>query len=730
MGEVEFIFWVRFGGVYDKSSNYVGGDYELLLAKNNIDFDGFKKIISEFLNVGDSGSKMHFKFFTGHPVKPLYEVTDNRTLRLFMYYARQDPVKNSLMVTVEDEVFPSTKGIKNPSGQTKESPTSTEGYLKGPESISEGTNRYVFERDFDIAIPEDSPCVAATPQQSSPFVAANPLEDNPYVTTTPQQSSPFVAANPLEDNPYVTTTPLQSSPYVAASPLVEPYTNVPPIPHSVSHIDDNEAGSGDEKSRSEGVYGASSISDEIEEYKIFKSKKDLTTSLSIISMREKFQFKTFKSNSHFTIIRCLDTSCLWRVRAKRLEGSGYWMVTKYERKHTCTTDFKKVRYRQATSWVVGECVKKRLINPGRVFKPRDVIDDMKRKFGVDISYSVAWRGREYAYENLRLGTPEQSYSLLPGYLHMLRETNPGTVVNLEVGEQDRFKYLFIAFDASIKGFQYCRPVVSIDATHMKGKYRGVLFMAVCHDANQQIFPLAFGIGDSENDAAWTWFLRRIKDVFGERPGHVIVSDRHRSINNAVKEVFPNAFHGICMYHLLNNLKNKFKTKTKELEQHYIQTAKAYNLQEFHVLFYTLCCAVPGAKEYLERVGLDRWTRSHSPSRRYNIMTTNISESMNAALVKVRELPITAFVNEIRLLCQRWFFERRNKAKDFTSKMSKDVEKKLEKRRDRAQIMDVSCLNFFYLSFILIMLQYYINCMERKKKPYKFFFPSTSINFFP
>ena len=104
------------------------------------------------------------------------------------------------------------------------------------------------------------------------------------------------------------------------------------------------------------------------------------------------------------------------------------------------------------------------------------------------------------------------------------------------------------------------------------------------------------------------------------------------------------------------------------------------------------------------------------------MTTNISESMNATLVKVRELPITAFVNEIRLLCQRWFFERRNKAKDFTSKMSKDVEKKLEKRRDRAQIMDVSCLNFFYLSFILIMLQYYINCMEIKKNRTNFSFP--------
>ena len=66
-------------------------------------------------------------------------------------------------------------------------------------------------------------------------------------------------------------------------------------------------------------------------------------------------------------------------------------------------------------------------------------------------------------------------------------------------------------------------------------------------------------------------------------------------------------------------------------------------------------AVPVVKKYLEEVGLGRWTHVHSPSRRYDIMTTNISESMNVVLVKVRELPITAFVNEIRLMCQKWFY---------------------------------------------------------------------------
>ena len=112
------------------------------------------------------------------------------------------------------------------------------------------------------------------------------------------------------------------------------------------------------------------------------------------------------------------------------------------------------------------------------------MDDMKRKFRVDLSYSIAWRGRECAYENLCLGTPKQSYKLQLGYLHMLMETNLGSVVNLEVTDRSKFQYLFIAFAASIHGFSYYWPVISIDTTHLKGKYRGVLLIVVFHDANQ------------------------------------------------------------------------------------------------------------------------------------------------------------------------------------------------------------------------------------------------------
>ena len=73
------------------------------------------------------------------------------------------------------------------------------------------------------------------------------------------------------------------------------------------------------------------------------------------------------------------------------------------------------------------------------------------------------------------------------------------------------------------------------------------------------------------------------------------------------------------------------------------------------------------------------------------MTMNIFESLIAMMVKVRELPTTAFMNKVRLLCQKWFHKRRTKAGGCSSRMSKDVETKLEQSRDRTQAMDVSYL---------------------------------------
>ena len=68
----------------------------------------------------------------------------------------------------------------------------------------------------------------------------------------------------------------------------------------------------------------------------------------------------------------------------------------------------------------------------------------------------------------------------------------------------------MAFGAGISGFHTSiRLVIVVDGTFLKSKYLGTLFVAVSKDGNNQIYPLAFGIGDSENNAYWEWFFYKI-----------------------------------------------------------------------------------------------------------------------------------------------------------------------------------------------------------------------------
>ena len=67
----------------------------------------------------------------------------------------------------------------------------------------------------------------------------------------------------------------------------------------------------------------------------------------------------------------------------------------------------------------------------------------------------------------------------------------------------------MSIGASLVGFHTSiRHVIAVDGTFLKAKYLWTLFIAACKDGNNQIYPLAFGIGDSENDASWEWFLQK------------------------------------------------------------------------------------------------------------------------------------------------------------------------------------------------------------------------------
>ncbi|XP_019237621.1 PREDICTED: uncharacterized protein LOC109217804, partial [Nicotiana attenuata] len=240
-----------------------------------------------------------------------------------------------------------------------------------------------------------------------------------------------------------------------------------------------------------------------------------------------------------------------------------------------------------------------------------------------------------------------------------------------------------AYGSSIACWNHC-TVIAIDATFLKSKYRGVLMIYVSKDANNQIFPLAFGIVESENNNSYELYFSELRNAIRSRDNLIFLSDRHQSIAHGIA-VYTESHHGICIYHLEYNLKRR-KVKN-EIIKLFQSVARVYRREEFDLYMSDIAKFNKKTFDYLMEEPPERWARSCSPRRIYDMLTTNIVESMNSVLLEARELPILRMMDFIQVKLQRWFYKRRE-AKGTFYDVSCWVEEELKKKIDLAFTLNV------------------------------------------
>ncbi|KAJ9552391.1 hypothetical protein OSB04_016436, partial [Centaurea solstitialis] len=405
----------------------------------------------------------------------------------------------------------------------------------------------------------------------------------------------------------------------------------------------------------------------ISEADVFQTKQEMILALSLKFIEESFQFKVKRSSkTRYEAICIYDTHCQWRMTAASVGSTGMFVVRKINDNHTCSRTQLHSSHRQANRRVLGHIIQDTTWE-------RYIVTDIKRNLKVNISYWQAWRAKAAALCMIN-GSPAESFTRLPGYFYNLELHNPGTITRIRTDSERRFTMCFAAFGTSIRTFQMnLRPVVVIDGAHLKGRYLGTMFLAVGMDANNRCVPISFGVGRSENNETWTWFLSMFKECVGDIEGLGCVNKiRHR---NSVPDIPP------CPVLSPSNDERKSQGQKGEASKEmFWKTCRAYTAETFERRMLCLRAAIPDGASVLDELGPDKWSNAYFPGKRYNILTSNHAESVNAMSRFARKLPIVGLFDYFRESQQEWFSERRKVAAKWNGVLAKIPEQIVKRRK--------------------------------------------------
>lgn len=146
--------------------------------------------------------------------------------------------------------------------------------------------------------------------------------------------------------------------------------------------------------------------DEIIVGSMFEDKESLKKCFSNHAIKYQFNFKVYKSSKTRYCLKCYDDECSWYLHSAQVHDSALFKITKFEKNHSCSVDV--TDHRHATSKVISDYITELLHDTKIEIKPRFVVEEMRKRYGLSISYHKAWRAIQLAL-GMTSRSPEKDY---------------------------------------------------------------------------------------------------------------------------------------------------------------------------------------------------------------------------------------------------------------------------------------------------------------------------------
>ncbi|XP_024171516.1 uncharacterized protein LOC112177459 [Rosa chinensis] len=248
----------------------------------------------------------------------------------------------------------------------------------------------------------------------------------------------------------------------------------------------------------------------------------------------------------------------WSIGDLKNKVNDFFYIKKLNNVHTCKGVLRQQKSKLLGSHVVkSEIANELKSNPQ--LKPKGIVSRLKHSFGLDVSYKTAWYGKELARKAVHGHDGDSYYQL-----HWL--------------------------------FKSCIPLLFVDAAHLKSKYKRYMLCATRKNGNQELFPFAFAIVDSENHA-----------------NHGIDSP-----------------HSYCYYHLKENVRGVNRKQSEnyfvdKIVEEFMKVAYSPTLGSYNFNLHNLKKeGGPPIEEFLQSLPLEKWCNAFFKGNKYGKMANSVA----------------------------------------------------------------------------------------------------------
>ncbi|XP_057755870.1 uncharacterized protein LOC130975053 [Arachis stenosperma] len=350
-----------------------------------------------------------------------------------------------------------------------------------------------------------------------------------------------------------------------------------------------------------------------------QNKDEAVLSVKDYSIRRGVAYRVLESDHLKYHGKYKGKGCSWLIRILLRARKGTWKVRRYNGPHTCLATFIFSDHRQLDYYVIYARIYS-LVRADAAVTVKVLQQATKIDYRFRPSYRMVWMAKQKAVAQI-YGDWEESYAELPRWMLGVQSTMARTVTVLKtspvrVGDQvDEsivyFHRLFWTFLPCIEAFRHCKPLVSIDGTHLYGKYGGTLLFAIAQDGNSNILLISFALVEGENAESWSFFLSNLRSHVTPQKGILVISDRHNGFKATLEApengwLPPQDFRAFCIRHVAANFSLSFKGK--DARRMLVNADYAKTEAEFYYWFDIMRTENPVMCDWANRMEYDKWTQ--------------------------------------------------------------------------------------------------------------------------